>query len=270
MGALVLASRKKPEECFSDPESSVESVCVAHVAAHKGIAEEMATIKQNFNLDDTSNWQDVVVQIAAGAGKKGKDKKQKRPMKKSGKEGGHNQVNKEKTKVKREQKSPKNNKKNTNETSKPPKDKQTANAPKPNKKTKNAKTKEETSTENGNPEAQNQVTVDPFFITDDGSNYLSTAVINRTEDPVSDDEFSNRRDRRSNQFGRNKSFNKTTQSQTLAKRKPNPNSDFYNKKPKFDDEANVENAANLHPSWAAKKKQKPTITDFKGTKITFD
>lgn len=137
-------------------------------------------------------------------------------------------------------------------------------------------------------------TVDSFFITGDGSNYMSTAVANETADDAHLSEAVNRRERRGNISINAKStkrvelkYNKETDDDSsahpswAAKRKQKVIPQFQGKKVKFGEDEKGEEANSLsqkpneekevlHPSWAAKQKLKPVITEFKGTKITFD
>lgn len=120
-------------------------------------------------------------------------------------------------------------------------------------------------------------TVDNFFITADGSNYLSNAVVNsaQTDDNDTDSKpFPPKK--QSHEFVMNGGIG-SGQFRRKFERNSGPKK-FASEKSKWNDESNgpVEVKAkrkidpNLHPSWIAKQKQKPTITEFKGTKITFD
>ncbi|XP_016950066.1 triadin [Drosophila biarmipes] len=93
--------------------------------------------------------------------------------------------------------------------------------------------------------------VDPFFITESGQPYLSTAVVlSGDNDSESEEEqrpppakkFRNE-DRRTNTY----------------RERPERQAEFKAKKPTDD----------RHPSWLAKQQQKPIIGGFKGKKITF-
>ncbi|KAH8243982.1 hypothetical protein KR032_011908, partial [Drosophila birchii] len=93
--------------------------------------------------------------------------------------------------------------------------------------------------------------VDPFFITESGQPYLSTAVVH-SEDNESEAEEEQRpppvkRYRSDEQRGSN------------YHERPERQPAFGAKKPHDD----------RHPSWVAKQQQKPIIGDFRGKKITF-
>lgn len=142
-------------------------------------------------------------------------------------------------------------------------------------------------------------TEDSFFITANGASYQSTAVVDRIQADGPDDGLA-RKERRAKQFGkatpdhnRNK-FNKSGDSAKLnvskdttsngadhpswaAKKKQKAIPSFQGKKVKFDNESGSQPQSapksadkDVHPSWAAKQKLKPVITEFKGSKITFD
>ncbi|XP_017047090.1 triadin [Drosophila ficusphila] len=92
---------------------------------------------------------------------------------------------------------------------------------------------------------------DPFFITESGQPYLSTAVVlsgdndseaEEEERPPTAKKFRNE-ERRTNTY----------------REKPERQSEFKARKP----------ADDRHPSWLAKQQQTPIIGDFKGKKITF-
>lgn len=145
-------------------------------------------------------------------------------------------------------------------------------------------------------------TVDPFFITGSGENYLATTVIDRIQ-PNGPNDGLDRKERRAQQFGKptktkrndeqfgkslkmSSKLNRTDDNSTTsvvdlhpswaAKMKTKGIGTFQGKKIKFGDEESpivsktsfVE--AKLHPSWVAKQKLKPVISEFKGNKIVFD
>lgn len=148
--------------------------------------------------------------------------------------------------------------------------------------------------------SEGPLTEDPFFITSDGTNYLSTSApaAKTDENDANDSEeesFSGRLNRRARRSGMNLNTNSNSNSNTKTKNSSNLNvfskpeidpdahpswaakrklkeiPQFQGKKVKFDEaEDDVKPKEELHPSWAAKQKMKPTITEFKGTKVTFD
>lgn len=155
-------------------------------------------------------------------------------------------------------------------------------------KAKNAKTESKPkSTESDVPAALPKVTAeDSFFITSSGASYQSTAVVDRIQVDGPNDGLA-RKERRAKQFGRtipdnNKSnkFNKSGGSAKLNNKNDSMNGDEHpswaaKKKqktiPNFQPQSASKSAdSNVHPSWAAKQKLKPVITEFKGSKTTFD
>lgn len=121
-------------------------------------------------------------------------------------------------------------------------------------------------------------TVDDFFITADGTNYLSNAIVNSTQTNENDSEskpFPSKKFQ-SHEFVMNggigpgqcgKKFERNSGPKRFAGEKRkwiNANND------PIEDKVERKIDHNLHPSWVAKQKQKPSIAEFKGTKITFD
>lgn len=117
-------------------------------------------------------------------------------------------------------------------------------------------------------DAKPVTTVDPFFFTETGDNYLSTVVIDRVQPEAVQDGLI-RRERRDHTLRPNKKNNvfrkqfgrseHVPQNGRIEKNyghvvKPSP--------------APIDEK--LHPSWIAKQKLKPIITEFKGHKIKFD
>lgn len=305
LGALILGCTKKPNDVFSDPESSVEDICVAHMCAFKRVIDMMDEIKAKFNLDDSTDWQSIVLQIASNIRPKGKGfvKNMNGKNLKSKTKGGKDKVKKFSKKQVTENPS-------NGESAATDKD-ESINANKKNKSVsvesvKAVRNKEKKENKKKTVEAIEQpnvitpaiipTTVDPFFITDEGTNYISTAVVDRTQADAPDDGL-DRRSRRAKQFNKshvpskfnasknvkrldtplnkaksfgNNSKHATKDSTWTAKRQQKTPSEFQEKKTKFNNSIKKEATEHLHPSWAAKQKQKPTISEFKGSKITFD
>lgn len=112
---------------------------------------------------------------------------------------------------------------------------------------------------------------DDFFITSDGTNYMSNAIVNPnqkdnddTEQPSTFQKRPQKKNSATSREGNGKPF------KAGEKRKWNNKSenDDDDGQPEAKEERIID--TNLHPSWVAKQKQKPTITAFKGSKITFD
>ncbi|XP_070073198.1 serum response factor-binding protein 1 [Drosophila takahashii] len=93
--------------------------------------------------------------------------------------------------------------------------------------------------------------VDPFFITESGQPYLSTAVV------LSGDNDSEAEEEQKPPPV--KKFRHEERRTNTYRERPERQQEFKAKKPTDD----------RHPSWLAKQQQKPIIGDFKGKKITF-
>lgn len=148
--------------------------------------------------------------------------------------------------------------------------------------------------------------VDSFFVTSSGSNYMATAAIERHQ-PAGPNDGMDRRERRAQKLGGSTTRDRRSETSFVrrqhhappvaaaapaalhpswvAKQKSKGIEQFQGTKIKFGDtvslprqQANVvaptktpaeQDAAKLHPSWVAKQKLKPTISEFQGKKITF-
>ncbi|KAH8354136.1 hypothetical protein KR084_001248, partial [Drosophila pseudotakahashii] len=93
--------------------------------------------------------------------------------------------------------------------------------------------------------------VDPFFITESGQPYLSTAVVLSGDNDSEAEE-----EQRPPPV---KKFRHEERRTNTYRERPERQQEFKAKKPTDD----------RHPSWLAKQQQKPIIGDFKGKKITF-
>ncbi|EDV93578.1 translation initiation factor IF-2 [Drosophila grimshawi] len=133
--------------------------------------------------------------------------------------------------------------------------------------------------------------VDPFFITESGQPYLSTAVVlsgdSHNESDADDDNHMAQRTRKPpikrQEYNERRPHNDRHPS-WLAKEQQKPIiTSFKGTKTKFSDDGNAaettiaapsagkeESAAGMHPSWIAKQRLKPKIAAFAGTKIKFD
>lgn len=123
--------------------------------------------------------------------------------------------------------------------------------------------------------------IDPFFITESGQPYLSTAVV------LSDDD-NNDEEVEQPEVKRRKSANRGHEHKDVRDNNNRYSSNFVknqstvqsNKKIKFGEDGSAEEAPSapvavkdgegMHPSWVAKQKLKPKIAAYQGKKITFD
>lgn len=302
MGTLVLTATKEPNEYFASADSTVEEICVGHMCAFKGIKERMDEIKEKFHLTDDTEWRKVI----AEAGKRKRDQRDGKGKAKDEDKRAKNVGAKGKGNKREKTANGASNQKNKRSAAKSSADKNkspTKNAslnvvesdetkvcePKEKKKAeKKQKVSPRPESERSTSPVPAKVTTeDSFFITSSGASYQSTAVVDRVQPDGPDDGF-DRKERRANKFGRavNKSNNNKSAAgkrqdapvtgehpSWIAKRKQKAIPDFQGKKVKFGGgDVNTKPAAenNVHPSWAAKQKLKPVISEFKGSKITFD
>lgn len=128
--------------------------------------------------------------------------------------------------------------------------------------------------------------VDPFFITDTGENYLSSAVSIandkwQQQNGQEDDKRNlhliklngknkptyHQQDFKTNKFGARNQFSSQKYDKSQKFGTEDKFSNYANKKSK---ELTNSRQQNIHPSWAAKQKLKPVISSFQGKKITFE
>lgn len=257
LGLLALLYHKSGKNYLADQNSTAEQLAVGYFYEYKGVAAMMDTMKNKLKLNESSNWKSVVRKLF-----KKKDKSEK--GEKSEKGG-------------RAEKTPKAEKKaaaeNGKETKKKSKTKQMPSDSNVSVKSDEAEESDEES-ESSDSEDSNEseedvapTTVDDFFITADGSNYLSTAIVSKKQQEDSD--------------GEEKVFAKKLREASFfhkSDKKPAVERRTENSKRKWPKEEEQPAPAekvrkvdtSLHPSWQAKQKQKPTIANFTGTKITFD
>lgn len=301
-----MSAKKSTSQLVSDSKASIEEICVGRLLKLKAITAFVSDMKSKYDVNGTLDWHTIVGHFAdAKATKKKLTKKNagKREVTENKKQNGG--------KVTKAKISPAHT-----EITKP-KDasgKPVAQTPLKVKPERTEPPKKEKAKEiiEHSEEPIATTMVDPFFITNDGSNYISTAVIDRTQPEAPDNEL-NRRSRRANRpnnnsvesksHGKNSKFNNPApklksfggSSRNEAKKDVSEASDagvhpswsakrkqktipaFQGKKIKFDgsEDKPTKSTTNdaedkLHPSWVAKQKLKPVITEFKGSKITFD
>ncbi|XP_034488165.1 uncharacterized protein LOC117792221 [Drosophila innubila] len=123
--------------------------------------------------------------------------------------------------------------------------------------------------------------VDPFFITESGQPYLSTAVVMSDDNNDTDnDEYQPEQKRRKPMTNRQEY--RQENSRTRITERPIL-TNFKGKKTKFAEDGSAaettspfaspaaeSSEAGMHPSWIAKQRLKPKIASFAGTKIKFD
>lgn len=275
LAALALANHKSTKNALADVESTPEQLAVGYFANQDFVQKALESIYQTMNLDGgTTFWKKQVRKLFKKKGDKAKgtatgkggatkeqdesatDDQESSDEDGEGSDEGDGQSdgesdarNEDNEKV---EKPPKNRpaKKPKLEKAKPAR-KEENEIPKPAKSKKNKKAAEST--------------VDDFFITAEGTSYLSTAVVK--EEPKVKKDAAEARSKPQHEK-RNKPFDKVAQN--------NRGNGKFEAKPSFKRhyeevaEPKKEIDPNLHPSWLAKQKQKPIIAGFQGKKITFD
>lgn len=292
----MLAATRTSSQLLSDQKAGAEDVCIGRLLSLKATQTFVDKVKNDHGGGYTIDWNTVV-------GNFGSAKKKVAPKKVNKWEVTDNvdKTDSKKDKSKKPLKKTQKNvsKVNASETS-IQKTKTTKKAKVKSTPIKATKTIEDDVPEETVPPTM----VDSFFITDDGSNYNATAVIDRKQTDEPDDQYSNRRLRRANNsFNRSDSKHSNFTKQTAklpivvrpttepddldpdvhpswsAKRKQKSIPIFQGKKITFGEASssetakptnNPEESSKLHPSWEAKQKQKPVIAAFRGSKITFD
>lgn len=246
---MALHYYKSGKNYLADPASTVKQLSVGYYCKSKNLIAVLDKIRTKFNLGDNDKWKKETKKLF-------KKREKKEPTAGENENGALVETENNKgNDVKSNSKSQK-------------KTQSGESVPKP-KKQKNAKTKFDEGDDEVNP-TEAPTTVDDFFITSDGTNYMSNAVVATIQKDDDDSESAQQPKKRPSDFGKNvksridggKKFDKGPAGE---KRKWNEES---NEQTDVKQERTID--PNLHPSWIAKQKQKPTITEFKGSKITFD
>lgn len=266
LGLLALHYYKSGKNYLADQDSTVEQLAIGYYSESKNLNVVLDALREQLHIERNDKWKKATRKLFK---KNETAEVQVSKAKDAGDESMETDsvVDKDVMKVKNKLKKGKNQEETTFDTEKQKKTK-----------SKNAKTKfnddkndlDETNTTEA-PE-----TVDDFFITADGSNYLSNAVVNsaQKDDDTESKPFPAKK--QSHEFVMNggigagssgRKFERNSGPKRFAGEKRKWN-DANNDPVEVKEERKID--PNLHPSWIAKQKQKPTITEFKGTKITFD
>lgn len=283
LGLLALVYYKSGKNYLAESNSTVEQLAVGYFCEHKTVSGILDAIRIKWKLDESWNWRKLVKKLF-----KKKDKTLNADKVKS-KKNSFSETDNTDSKVTPKSKNKKVQQKAeaNGKSEKPVKSQKEKKLPNVSKDVEVTKSEEpDDSSESDEdidekPGKKNVVseaptTVDDFFITADGSNYLSTAVVNRNQDDDSDGGDNHH-------LYHGKDFEKKPKEASFfhksdkkpvklavnrfegIKRKWTNESEEQDQKTK---EKKVD--PELHPSWQAKQKLKPTITEFKGKKITFD
>lgn len=278
LGLLALVYYKSGKNYLADSQSTMEQLAVGYFSQFKGLSSILDMIRNKLDLDNAPDWRKLAKKLfkkKAEAVKKKKIGKEENALAESDNEdSGTGKV--KQSNGKQEKSTKASGKKQKKQTGAPQQNTAAAVALKSEESSESDATEEEDDDSDAET-APPPTTVDDFFVTADGSNYVSTAVASEKPDDDSDD---NSKGHTKQGKGFAKKPHESSFHQKNIKRPVKLATDRLDsgKKRKWTDdneeESNVGKQlkadSNLHPSWQAKQKLKPTITEFKGTKITFD
>lgn len=125
--------------------------------------------------------------------------------------------------------------------------------------------------DNATENKQAESVVDDFFITAEGTSYMSTAVVKNVPNDEEEDGDTSRANQQNNKYNQsittlNQQDNSRSERKPQLKRKHDEAKEETTAKP----EEKAEVDPNIHPSWQAKQRQKLYITGFRGHKIKFN
>lgn len=267
LGLLALIYYKSGKNYLSDSQSTVEQLAVGYFSQYKGLNSILDAIRNKLNLDNAPDWRRLAKKLFK---KKDKSIKKEKIDKKKNAFVESDNVKPNESKLENSNGNLEKSSKSANKKQKKQTESTQLDAAAPA--LESDESSESSATEDNADSLPPPTTVDDFFITADGSNYLSTAVANKKEDDESDDDSKGKGFvKKSNESSFFQKNNKkpvklaTVRSEAGPKRKW---SDDREEKVETGKQLKVD--PNLHPSWQAKQKLKPTIAEFKGKKITFD
>ncbi|KAJ6634744.1 hypothetical protein Bhyg_13323 [Pseudolycoriella hygida] len=275
LAKLALGFAKNPNKILTNQLSSIEDTSLANIVTFKCVNEKLQQIKSKFGLDDSDGWRDSVQEI----GKKKKKKIDKETNKMRNKE--RKEAKKKHSELVKKRDEWLENAYKSDGTSETDEDEVLDKGADKPKKSVHVREKKLKKVLVKNALSDPLKTVDSFFVTETGENYLATKVVDRIQSRGPNDGL-DRKKRRAQQFGRMSVTNSIRKeapipkdpSHRSVKRKVNSSDKFKSKKLKSDEEVMVDSTADttekIHPSWAAKQKLKPVISKFLGSKITFD
>lgn len=275
---MALIQYKSGKNYLADQNSTTEQLAVGYFMEHKGVSVILDAILNKLKLNESSDWKKLIKKLFKKKDieeikeKAEKAKKKKNSFTETDNNDTATKSKNKKSKQKLEENSQieKTSKKQNKKESTHKSDGKTEESESSN----DSESDDDHDIDSSNQITEAPTTVDEFFITADGSNYLSTAVVNQNQNQKEDSDndsghkkvyekkphessFFHKSDKKPVKLGSNR-FEGTKRKMPEESEVP----DYKSKETKVDPE--------LHPSWQAKQKQKPTITEFKGTKITFD
>lgn len=271
LGLLALIYYKSGKNYLADSQSTVDQLAVGYFSQYKGLNSTFDVIRNKLGLDHAPDWQKLAKKLFK---KKDKAIKKEKIDKKKNTFAESDNAESSADKQMNESTAPV-NKKGKKQTKSTQQTTTTASVSASDESNASSATENDGNAESSLP----PTTVDDFFITADGSNYLSTAVATKNQDDDSDDDAKGRTQQGK---GFTKKPNESSFYQKSNNKRPvklaTNRSDSSGTKRKWADdqeqqastEKQLKSDPNLHPSWQAKQKLKPTIAEFKGKKITFD
>lgn len=262
---MALHSYKSGQNHLANPESTIEQLAVAYFCESKNLNTIFDSIRTKLNLDANNKWKRATRKLF-------KKKETKEIIKKERTAEDDSTFNETNVKNPKQKVKKNKSKKESNDMDQ---------SQESGRKNKKAKRDESLVDEEDNElNSAEPSTVDEFFFTADGTNYLSNAVVNENQKDDDGDDDTEKPRKQFHDFGQKAGASKgLNRNDGTGRFDPNKSGKrFVGEKRKWTEETNDEPAAkeekkidpNLHPSWIAKQKQKPTIVAFKGSKITFD
>ncbi|XP_030565947.1 uncharacterized protein PFB0765w [Drosophila novamexicana] len=117
--------------------------------------------------------------------------------------------------------------------------------------------------------------VDPFFITESGQPYLSTAVVLSGDSHNESDDDQHVEQRKRKPLAKKQEYNSSRSNERHNYDRPNERHNYESSNERHNYERsnerhNNERSNERHPSWMAKQQQKPIIANYKGKKTKFN
>lgn len=256
LGLLALIYYKSGKDYLADSQSTTEQLAVGYFSQFKGLNVILDVIRSKINLDNAPDWRKLAKKLFKKKDNAIKEEKIEKEDPKSN----DGKLQKKSSKLVNKKQKAESTQQSTNIA---------------------ALESEESSANEDDAKSSSPLpptTIDDFFITADGSNYLSTAVANQKQEDDSDDDSKGRMKhgksfvKKSHESSFFQKDNKKTVKLATARSEGGTKRKWSNDKDeqKIITEKHSTVDPNLHPSWQAKQKLKPTIAEFKGKKITFD
>ncbi|EDW59386.1 serum response factor-binding protein 1 [Drosophila virilis] len=108
--------------------------------------------------------------------------------------------------------------------------------------------------------------VDPFFITESGQPYLSTAVVLSGDSHNESDDNQHVEQRKRKPLAKKQEYNSSRSNERHNHERSNERHNYE----RSNERHNNERSNERHPSWMAKQQQKPIIANYKGRKTKFN